>query len=152
MAEFRRHGEGVWSGDLKSGKGTLSSESGALRDVPYTFGTRFGQDRGSNPEELLAAAHAACYSMALAGYISSKGKTVRQIKTRATCTVASQPAGGFKITHMRLEVTGDVPGVSADEFERLAREGEKTCPVSNLLRNCVPIELVVSPSGKTAIP
>jgi lipoyl-dependent peroxiredoxin len=140
MADILRVGEAVWSGDLRSGNGTLGSESGVLKNTPYSFATRFGDAKGTNPEELIAAAHAACYSMALANYLSSKGHTVRSIATKATCTL-SQQAGGFRITRMRLDTTGDVPGLTADAFEQLAREGEKTCPVSNSIRGCVEIEL-----------
>lgn len=140
MADIHRVGEAVWRGDLRTGSGSLSSESGALRDVPYTFATRFGDARGTNPEELLAAAHAACFSMALANTLAVKGYKMQRVETKATCTGSHQP-GGFKITKMHLATRVEVPGITPEDFQQVAREGEKACPVSNALRGCVEIEL-----------
>ena len=141
MAEFRRRGEAVWLGDLKAGNGRISTRSGALKDVPYSFSTRFQDEPGTNPEELIAAAHAACYSMALADTLASKGWPVERIETSATCTVASQPSGGFRITAMRLVTRARVPGLDEAGFAQLAQAAEKACPVSNVLRSGLRIEL-----------
>lgn len=137
---INRRASGAWSGTLKEGAGTVSTQSGALKELPFSFGTRFGDVAGTNPEELIAAAHAGCYSMALNAYLESKNIPAKHIATDATCTL--EPVeGGFKIAKMRLAVRGDVPGIDADRFADLAREAERTCPVSNALRGSVHIEL-----------
>ena len=140
MAQIKRFGRAVWRGDLKSGKGTVSNESGALSDVPYTFGTRFGDERGANPEELIAAAHAACYSMAFSNFLAGKGHRPEEIQTKATCMLTSKN-GGFAITGMKLEVKGRVPGLDQQAFSALAHEADGACPVSNLLRPGLEIEI-----------
>jgi osmotically inducible protein OsmC len=141
MADIKRTAEAVWKGDLRSGIGEISSTSGVLRDTPYSFGTRFEQNPGTNPEELIAAAHAACFSMAFAATLGGKGHTPESIETRATCTVSSQPGGGWKITKMRLVTRGRVPGMDEQTFGQIAEEAEGGCPVSNLLRPGLEIEL-----------
>ena len=141
MAALERRAMAVWNGGLRTGKGQITSNTGVLREVPYSFATRFENEPGTNPEELIAAAHAACYSMAFAGTLESHGYAPQSVETRATCTVASQPGGGFKITKVRLETRGIVPGISREAFAQMAREGEKGCPVSNALREGVEIEL-----------
>lgn len=137
---IHRRATGTWSGDLKTGNGSFSTQSGALKDVPFSFGTRFGDTPGTNPEELIAAAHAGCYSMALTAYLGSQGVASNAIETKALC-VLEQIEGGFKIAEMRLSVTGDVPGVDEARFKELAAAAEKTCPVSNALRGSVAISV-----------
>jgi osmotically inducible protein OsmC len=141
MAQLERRAEAVWEGDLRGGKGRITSESGVLADVGYSFSTRFENEPGTNPEELIAAAHAACYSMAFANTLASKGYEPMSIETRATCTLASQEGGGFKITRMHLQVHGQVSGIDRELFEQIAEEADGKCPVSNLLRNGLKIEL-----------
>ena len=137
---IRRRASGEWSGSLKEGSGKVSTQSGALKDLPFSFGTRFGDVPGTNPEELIAAAHAGCYSMALSAYLGSQNITPEKIETKAICTL--EPVeGGFKIATMHLTVTGDVPGIDNARFGELAREAERSCPVSNALRGSVEIEL-----------
>ncbi len=137
MPGIERTAMGRWSGDLKSGTGLIDAPtSGVLVNVPFTYATRFEHAPGTNPEELIAAAHAACYSMALSNYLSQQGHVPDQIETRATITLDSG-----KITKMHLVTRGRVPGVDDATFKRLADEGEKRCPVSNLLRNCLEISL-----------
>lgn len=136
MAGIERTATSEWNGDLKTGKGKIGSTSGVLHDTPFTFATRFENAKGTNPEELIAAAHAACYSMAFSNYLSTQGHVPDSIRTRATITL---DAG--KITTMHLETRGRVPGVSAADFERLAAEAERKCPVSNLLRPGLTISL-----------
>ena len=142
MADIERTGTAVWRGDLPSGEGTVSTESAVLRDEEYTFATRFKSAPGTNPEELIAAAHAGCYSMAFANVLSKKGYEVEGLETRATIHLARQE-DGFAITKSALEVRGRVADIDADTFERLAGEADGACPVSNLRRPGLEIELEV---------
>ena len=129
----------VWEGGLRTGNGQFSAQSGAFQGK-YSFGTRFGGDPGTNPEELIAAAHAACISMALALGLEQAGTPPTRISTTAKCTV--EKAGeGFKITRMKLEVRGQAPGVDAAAFAKAAEAARDGCPVSNALKGNVQIEL-----------
>lgn len=141
MAKFERRAEVVWKGSLRDGEGRITSESGALEGVGYSFSTRFEDEPGTNPEELIAAAHAACYSMAFANALAGKGYDPQSIETQATCTLASQEGGGFKIARMELRVRGRVPDMDQQLFERIAEEADGKCPVSNLLRGGLEIKL-----------
>lgn len=141
MAEIRRTAEAVWKGDLRGGEGRIASESGALEDVAYSFSTRFEDEPGTNPEELIAAAHAGCFSMAFANTLAEKGYTPESVETQATCVLSSQEGGGFAITRMHLKVRGRVPGIDQALFEQIAEEADAGCPVSNLLREGLEIEL-----------
>lgn len=134
MAEIRREGSAVWQGDLRKGKGIVSSQSGVLDQERYSFGTRFEDKPGTNPEELIAAAHAACYSMALAATLKNKGYDPDKIETLAVCTLRPRKEGGWKITKMQLNIHGQVPDLDQETFEQIAAEADKGCPVSNLLR------------------
>jgi osmotically inducible protein OsmC len=133
MADVKRTGEATWRGDLKAGDGVVSTESETLARESYTFKTRFGDAKGTNPEELIAAAHAACYSMAFAHTLSEKGHRPESITTKATCSLVPTD-GGFRIAKMHLQVRGRVPGLDEATFRQLAEEADKGCPVSNLLR------------------
>jgi osmotically inducible protein OsmC len=131
----QRKASALWTGDLKSGDGLISTESQALYEHPYNFGTRFeNAEDGSNPEELLAAAHAACFSMALAGTLKKSGYQPISINTRATCTITPLEEGGFEITDMDLHVRGEVEGLDLEAFRGIVAEADQGCPVSNLLR------------------
>jgi osmotically inducible protein OsmC len=141
MADIKRTAKAVWNGDLRGGKGRIASSSGVLKDTPYSFATRFKDAPGTNPEELIAAAHAACYSMAFADTLSSKGYQPERIETHAICLLSPGEEGGFKITKMRLETRGQVPGIDETTFRQVAQEAERGCPVSNALRGGVEIEL-----------
>ncbi len=141
MANIARTADATWRGDLRSGNGQINSASGVLQDVAYSFRTRFEQSPGTNPEELIAAAHAACYSMAFANTLSTKGHQPQEIDTRATCVLEPQQPSGFKITTMRLETRGRVSGIDEATFQEIAREAEQACPVSNALRGSLKIEL-----------
>jgi osmotically inducible protein OsmC len=140
MADIQRSGTAVWSGDLRGGEGTVGTESAVLRDEEYTFATRFRNAPGTNPEELIAAAHAGCYSMAIANVLSKKGYEVDGIETTATVHLSPQD-GGFAITKSALEVRGRVPDIDEETFKRLTEEADGACPVSNLLRPGLEIEL-----------
>ncbi|RYG63484.1 OsmC family peroxiredoxin [bacterium] len=136
---IERTATGVWKGDLKSGSGLIGSTSGVLSETPFTFATRFENAKGTNPEELIAAAHAACFSMAFANYLSGKGHVPDEISTSATISLE-----GTSITKIHLVTKGSVPGLDEAEFKQLADEAEKACPVSNLLRSGLAITLDAS--------
>ena len=140
MADIKRTGEATWTGTLRKGNGLISSASGVLGDTPYSFHTRFEQEPGTNPEELIAAAHAACYSMAFSATLEDRGYNPQRIQTRAVCTLSPQESGGFKITKMHLETRGEVEGIDEATFQQIAEEADKGCPVSNLLREGLTIE------------
>jgi osmotically inducible protein OsmC len=141
MAEIRRRAKAAWVGSLREGEGHVGTASGALEKERYSFGTRFEEEPGTNPEELIAAAHAACYSMAFADILSGKGHHPERIETEAICILTRQENGGFRITGMHLRVRGRVPGIDEATFQRIAKEADQECPVSNLLRDGATIEL-----------
>jgi osmotically inducible protein OsmC len=143
MTTINRKAGALWNGDLRSGKGLISTESRALSEQPYNFRTRFEDEPGTNPEELIAGAHAACYNMAFAGALKKKGYDPVSLNTSSTITMESKPEGGFKITKMRLHVRGDVPGVDEAAFKEISEQADKGCPVSNLLRCGLEIEITV---------
>ena len=134
-----RRAKAAWEGGLKTGKGRFESTSGAFA-APYSFGTRFGEEKGSNPEELLAAAHAACFSMALALALEGKGKTPERVATDAACTV--QPEGdGFRIVRMELKTTVSGPGLDDASLQEAAKAAKEGCPVSKALAGIPEIPL-----------
>ena len=141
MADIERTAEAVWSGALRDGSGAITSSSLVLNKTPYSFATRFERTEGTNPEELIAAAHAACYSMALAATLGREGHQPQQIWTRAICHLTPQQPSGFKITKMLLETRCRVEGVGEAAFQEIAGEAETACPVSNALRGSLEIEL-----------
>lgn len=144
MAEIKRKAGAIWKGDLKSGTGVISTETKSLFKYPYNFSTRFeDSEEGSNPEELLAAAHAACYSMAFAGELKKDGYDPVRIISSATCTITPLDEGGFEITKMDLTVHGEVPGLDQKSFEEIAQKADAGCPVSNLLREGLDIQISV---------
>lgn len=133
MADIQRHAEAHWTGDLRSGSGTTSSGSGVLRQVPYSVPSRFENGKGTNPEELLAAAHASCFSMMLAKVLGDEKKTAKDIKTKASLTLG-QRGGGWKIVsiHLETEVSGE--GIDEQTLQRSATTAKEQCPVSVLLK------------------
>lgn len=134
-----RNGSAVWKGGLKDGRGTVSTASGALTNAQYSFNTRFAEGKGTNPEELIAAAHAGCFSMALSGELEKAGLTAESIKTTASVTLKKTDAG-FTITAVHLNVTGKVPGASRQAFETAAGNAKAGCPVSRLLNATITME------------
>ncbi|MBV8363475.1 MAG: OsmC family peroxiredoxin [Candidatus Eremiobacteraeota bacterium] len=138
---LERNAQATWTGDLRGGNGRFTMGSGTLKETPYSFATRFENAPGTNPEELIAAAHAACYSMALAATLGGRGVQPQEVHSEATCTVEPQPSGGFRITRMRLNATATVQGLSDEQFQEVAKAAEAACPVSNALRGGVKIEL-----------
>lgn len=129
---MKREGSAVWSGDLKSGKGSVSTDSGVLRETPYSFATRFEQGAGTNPEELIAAAHAGCFSMALSAQLGASGIVPERIETTATVSLEKQDAG-FAITAVHLDVRARIPGADRNAFDTAANEAKANCPVSRVL-------------------
>ena len=126
-----RNAKAQWKGDLRSGKGTISSGSGVLSNTPYSFKDRFEQGTGTNPEELLAAAHAGCFSMALSLMLQNEGLKADSIDT--TCTVTLDKEGeGFAIKKSALQLVAKIPGASEDAFNRAAQNAKENCPVSKL--------------------
>lgn len=143
MTEFNRKAGVLWTGDLQNGSGLISTESKALFELPYRYSTRFGDEVGLNPEELIAAAHAACFSMSVASTLKKNGFDPIRTDTTATCTMVSKN-DGHEIINMRLHVRGEAPGMDEDTFIRLVTEADKDCPVSNLLRNGLKIEITTA--------
>ena len=118
-----------WEGNLKEGKGTLSTQSGVLENTNYSFKTRFEKDQKStNPEELLAAAHAGCFTMAISSILNAKGITANKLDTEATLTME-----GLTITGIHLAVSGAIPGINAEEFATITKDAEQNCMISKLL-------------------
>lgn len=134
MPEINRMASAEWKGNLQEGNGRVSTSSGAFSDKAYSFKTRFENEPGTNPEELIAAAHAACFSMAFASFLSKRSFVPESIATTATCIMTPKEGGGFRISKMRLEVKGRVAGLDAATFQQYAEEAEKGCPVSVVLR------------------
>jgi osmotically inducible protein OsmC len=128
-----RKGSAVWQGTIKEGKGTVSTESGALKEAPYSFTSRFENGAGTNPEELLGAAHAGCFSMALSGQLAAEKLTAERIATTATVTVEKLESG-FTITRVHLAVEAKIAGADQATFERLAGAAKAGCPVSKLFK------------------
>jgi osmotically inducible protein OsmC len=133
MADIKRTADAVWEGDSRTGKGYISSPSGALKQVVYTWSGRFENEPTTNPEELVAAAHAGCFSMAFASTLKRLGHDPQRLETHAILTM-EQVDGRWTITRVRLEVDGQVPGLDQAAFERIADEAEQGCPISRLLR------------------
>ena len=129
---MKRTASAVWQGDLKAGKGNISTQSGVLSQTQYSFSTRFENGVGTNPEELIAAAHAACFSMALSAQLGGANLTPDSISTNVTLTLEKLDAG-WTITSSHLDVVGKVPGADAATFQKYAEAAEKGCPVSKVL-------------------
>jgi lipoyl-dependent peroxiredoxin len=135
-----RNATAVWEGGLKDGKGSFNGESGGISGS-YSRGSRFENAKSSNPEELLAAAEAACYSMALSAGLEKNGTPPTRVETAAACTIEAVP-GGFGITTMKLQVNATVPAIDNAKFQEIAAATKDGCPVSKALANNVKIELV----------
>src|SRR5471030_1150530 len=130
---IHKKGQAHWQGDIKHGKGTISTESGALKKQPYGFNTRFEGAAGTNPEELIGAAHAACFSMALSLMLGDEGHTPESIDTTADVSL-DKVDGGFAITKIALNSTVKLPGIDDAVFEKIIQKAKAGCPVSQLLK------------------
>ena len=129
---MKRNAKAVWKGGLKDGKGTISTDSGVLSETQYSFNTRFEEGKGTNPEELIAAAHAGCFSMALSAQLEDAGLTAESIRTTASVRL-DKTDGGFAITSVHLDVAARVPGAHQQAFETAAQNAKAGCPVSKVL-------------------
>ncbi|HYI97254.1 MAG TPA: OsmC family protein [Bryobacteraceae bacterium] len=129
----RRKASAEWRGGLKDGKGTITSDSGVLQATQYSFGTRFEDGKGTNPEELVAAAHAGCFAMALSMILGQAGMTAESIKAQATITL-EKVGEGFEVTSSHLDVTAKIPGADPAAFEKAAQAAKAGCPISKLLK------------------
>jgi len=136
---MKRKASAEWRGDLKTGKGLVSTDSGVLRSSPYSFTTRFEEEKGTNPEELIAAAHAGCFTMALSGELGKASLVAESLRTTATVTMEKVEAG-WTVTGSHLEVSGRVPGATEEAFRAAAQAAEKGCPISRLLNAKITME------------
>ena len=136
---MKRNASAVWTGGLKEGRGIISSDSGVLSDTQYSFSTRFENGKGTNPEELIAAAHAGCFSMALSAQLGTMGLTPDRIATSATVSL-DKVGDGFAITAVHLTVKAKVPGADAPQFQTAANNAKAGCPVSKVLNATITME------------
>jgi osmotically inducible protein OsmC len=130
---MQRKASAVWQGDLKAGKGTLSSDSGVLKQTPYSFHSRFENGIGTNPEELLAAAHAGCFTMALSAQLGGAGMTAQKLETTATISL-EKVGDGFSVTKSHLDLVATIPGADQGKFDAAVKAAETGCPVSKLFK------------------
>ena len=136
---MKRNASAVWTGGLKEGRGNISSDSGVLADTQYSFSTRFEDGKGTNPEELIAAAHAGCFSMALSAQLGTMGLTPERIATTASVSL-DKVGEGFAITAVHLTVKAKVPGADAPQFQTAANNAKAGCPVSKVLNATITME------------
>jgi osmotically inducible protein OsmC len=129
---MKRSASAVWEGGIKDGKGRITSESGALSGVAYGFTSRFENEAGTNPEELIAAAHASCFAMALSGQLEQAGMTAQSITVKATARL-DKLSTGWSVTEIQLDVTARIPGADAEKFQLAANTAKSNCPISRLL-------------------
>lgn len=129
---MKKTASAMWTGNLKEGRGNISTQSGALSQTPYGFNTRFEDGSGTNPEELIGAAHAGCFSMALAAQLTEAGVSIESINTNAAVTL-EKIEGGFTITAVHLDLRARIPGIDAETFQTIANKAKTECPVSKVL-------------------
>ena len=136
---IRRTADAVWHGNLNDGSGSLTAPGGVLNNTPYSFQTRFGDGPGTNPEELIAAAHAGCFTMALSASLQKAGFTASSLTTRAELTM-DKLEGGFAISAIHLTTRGAVPGIDAGKFLEIAESAKANCPVSKVLNAAITLD------------
>jgi osmotically inducible protein OsmC len=136
---MKRKASAIWRGGVKEGKGSISTESGVLKETQYSFGTRFENGVGTNPEELIAAAHAGCFSMAFSAELGKAGVTPTSIHTTATVTL-EQTGAGWTVTESHLDMTAKIPGLDQAKFHAIADGAKAGCPISRLLKANVTLE------------
>jgi osmotically inducible protein OsmC len=131
---MKRSASAIWQGNLKTGKGTLSSDSAVLKQTPYSFNSRFGAGTGTNPEELIAAAHAGCFTMALSAALDGAGFVADTLSTTAALELENDPKTSWTITKIHLTTVATVPGISPEKFAEIAAGAKANCPVSRVLK------------------
>ena len=136
---IKRSGSAVWSGGIKDGKGSISTQSGVLDNTQYGFNTRFENGPGTNPEELIGAAHAGCFTMALSGKLGEAGMTAEKLQTTANVSL-EKVADGFTITAVHLTLVAKIPGASQEAFDAAAQDAKANCPVSKLLNATITLD------------
>jgi osmotically inducible protein OsmC len=136
---MKRSASAVWTGGFKDGKGKISTQSGVLDNAQYGFNTRFEDGAGTNPEELIGAAHAGCFTMALAAQLGEAGMTAESLKTTAAVTL-EKVEGGFSITAVHLDLTAKIPGADKKKFEEVANKAKAGCPVSKVLNAAITLD------------
>jgi lipoyl-dependent peroxiredoxin len=141
---MQRNAAAVWTGDLKQGKGTLTTQSGVLKDTPYSFSTRFENGAGTNPEELIMAAHAGCFTMALSAALGQAGFTPKRLATQGRLTL-EQVQGNWTISTIHLDLTADVPGIDQAQFDKVAADAKANCPVSRLFKATITLDAKLAP-------
>ena len=134
-----KHASAVWQGDIKAGGGTISTETGVLREAPYGFNSRFEGGKGTNPEELIGAAHAGCFSMALAMMLGQHGLTPQRIDTKAAITL-DKVGDGYQVTASHLTVVAKIPGADPAKFAEIAAQAKSGCPISKLLNTAITMD------------
>lgn len=139
---MKRSASAIWQGDLTAGKGTMSTQSGALAELPFSFKTRFEDEPGTNPEELIGAAHAGCFSMAFSHELAQAGLTPERVATKATVTL-DQVEGGFKISAVHLDAEAHVPGADEAKVREIGDAAKAGCPVSKVLDAAISLDLAV---------
>jgi osmotically inducible protein OsmC len=137
---MKRTATAVWNGTLKEGKGTLTAPGGAFKNTPYSFGSRFENGAGTNPEELIAAAHAGCFAMALSGELAGAGFKPEQLDAKSEVSLENVPGKGWNVTASHLILKGKVPGIDAAKFQELANKAKTNCPISKLLNATIPLD------------
>jgi len=136
---MKRSAQAQWQGDLKSGAGTISTASGTLATTPYSFHSRFEQGKGTNPEELLAAAHAGCFTMAVSSQLTQAGLKAERLETNCTITL-EQKDGSFAITESHLELKAKIPGATQEAFDKATQAAKTGCPVSKLYNTKITLD------------
>ena len=143
---MKRKASAVWQGGLKDGRGTISTESGVLSNAGYSFARRFENEPGTNPEELIAAVHASCFSMALSAQLAEAGLTPQRIETTATVTLEKLP-DGFAVTASNLDVSVTIPGADEGMFNEAAKRAKEGCPISKLLNAKITMDARLNPAS-----
>lgn len=147
---MKRSASAQWRGNLRQGKGTLSSESQALKDLPYSFAKRFGEEKGTNPEELIGAAHSGCFAMALSGELEKRSMMADSIDVKATVAL-DKKGEGWAISNVHLNVKIDMPGGARDDIQEAAKSAKENCPISQLLNAEITMEVDISSEESASI-
>lgn len=141
---MKRNATAVWNGSLKEGKGTLTAPGGALKNTEYSFGSRFESGAGTNPEELIAAAHAGCFAMALSAELGGAGFTPEQLEATATVSLDNVPPKGWTVTTSHIVLKAKIPGIDATKFKEIADKAKAGCPISRLLNATITLDATLA--------